>query len=94
MAINYFHANSPNVLLRSFLLAQKRTKKGSQSLGPALRDCPALLETTGSLKTRCAQTGQTPFSVVSVVLGGVKWHLLDTYIIFICILIQDIAVSS
>ena len=40
-------------LVRSFsLLAQrKRTKrKGSRSLGPAIRDCPALLETTGSLK--------------------------------------------
>ena len=40
-------------LVRSFsLLAQrKRTKrKGSRSLGPAMRDCPALLETTGSLK--------------------------------------------
>ena len=45
---------------------QKRTKKGSQSLGPALRNCPALLETTGSLKTRevytplrGAQTGRS-----------------------------------
>jgi hypothetical protein len=60
--------------IRSFLFAQKRTKKGSQSLGPLLRGYPALLKTTGSLKTRFAQTGQTPVSVVSVVLGGVKWQ--------------------
>jgi len=36
-------------------------RKGSSSLGPALRDYPVLLETTGSLKTRFAQTIQTPF---------------------------------
>ena len=51
--------------IRSFsLLAQrKRTKrKGTQSLGPALRNCPALLETAGSLKTRYAQTGSNSYS--------------------------------
>jgi len=31
-----------------------------------------LLEMTGSLKTRSAQTVQAPFSVISVVLGCVK----------------------
>ena len=64
------------------LLAQRKRnssvlygeRKGSRSLDPAMRDYPALLETTGSLKTRYAQTGQTPVSVVSVVLGCVKWH--------------------
>jgi len=35
--------------------------------------CPALLEPAGSLKTRFAQTGQTPFSADSLLLGCVKW---------------------
>jgi len=42
------------------------------------RDCPALLETVGSLKTRTpllgTQKGQTPVSIISVVLVGVKWQ--------------------
>jgi hypothetical protein len=50
------------------LFAQKRTKKGSQSLAASLLAFGylALLETTGSLKTRFAQTCQTPVSVVFV----------------------------
>jgi len=73
---------------RSFsLLAQrKRTKrKGSQSFGPPGADFPALLETTGSLKTRPlwrTQTGSNSFSVFSVVLGGMKWQKQKTYLIF------------
>jgi len=35
---------------------------------------PALHESAGSLKTRFAQTGQTPFSADSLLLGGVKWQ--------------------
>ena len=64
----------------SLLSQRKRTKrKGNLSLGPALRDYLALLETIGSLKLaefmprRGAQTGQTPVSIVSVVLSSVKW---------------------
>ncbi|KPK00279.1 MAG: hypothetical protein AMJ60_01890 [Desulfobacterales bacterium SG8_35] len=75
--------NDLQIPLYSFLLAQKRIKKGSQSLGFALRNFPPLLETTGSLKTRYAQTGQTPVSVVSVVLGCVKWQKLKRYILHI-----------
>jgi len=69
--------------LCSFLLAQKRTKKGSHSLGFALRNSPALLETTGSLKTRYAQTDQTPVSVISAVLGGVKCQYKKEYLLFV-----------
>jgi hypothetical protein len=35
---------------------------------------PALLQSAGSLKTRFAQTGQTPFSADSLLLGCVKWQ--------------------
>ena len=75
-------------IIRSFLLAQKRTKKGNQSLGSAMQNFPALLETTGSLKTRTpllrgAQTGQTPLPVASVVLGGVKWQKTEKTLIFV-----------
>jgi hypothetical protein len=48
-------------------------RKGSRSLGPPAAVYLALLELTGSLKTRYAQTGQTPVSAYSVVLGCVKW---------------------
>jgi hypothetical protein len=77
----YYFSN--HIFVRSFSLfvQRKRTKrKASLSLDPALRDSPALLEMTGSLKTRYAQTGQTPVSVISLVLGYVKW-LLKPYFI-------------
>jgi hypothetical protein len=70
------------IFLCSFsLLAQrKRTKrKGSRSLVPLAVEYPAFLETTGSLETRFTQTCQTPISVVSLVLGGVKWRLKTFY---------------
>jgi hypothetical protein len=44
-------------------------RKDSRSLGPTKRDFPALLESAGSLKTRFAQTVQTPISADSVLLG-------------------------
>jgi len=58
------------------LFAQrKRTKrKGNRSLGPPLADFPALRKSAGSLKTRFAQTGQTPFTADFVLLGCVKWQ--------------------
>ena len=49
-------------------------RKGSRSLGQPMADYPALLESAGSLKTRFAQTVQTPYSADSVLLGCVKWH--------------------
>ncbi len=56
------------------LFAQNEPKRAAVHLS-AGGGCPALLETTGSLETRSAQTCQTPISVVSLVLGCVKWHL-------------------
>jgi len=56
------------------LLAQNEPKRAAVHLS-ARGGCPALFEITGSLETRFAQTCQTPISVVSLVLGCVKWHL-------------------
>jgi len=42
-------------------------------------DFPVLLESSGSLKTRCVQTPQTPFPDVSAVRGCVKWQKTDDY---------------
>ncbi len=42
------------------------------SLGPS--DFLALLEAAGSLKTRFAQTVQTPLSAPSVVLSQCQWE--------------------
>jgi hypothetical protein len=70
------HNHETHMFLCSFsLFAQrKRTKrKGNRSLGPASWNFPAFLEKTGSLKTRFAQTVQTPDSAFSAVLGYVKW---------------------
>jgi hypothetical protein len=41
-----------NYFISSFLLAQKRTKKGSQSLGPPVADYPVLLKKEGRCETR------------------------------------------
>ena len=54
-----------------FFACPKKTnqKKGHQSFAPLSAEFPVLLEPAGSLKTRFAQTVQTPFSAVSAVLG-------------------------
>jgi hypothetical protein len=49
--------------------AAKRRKKRHQSFAPLSAWFPVLLKTAGSLKTRFAQTVQTPNSAVSAVLG-------------------------
>jgi hypothetical protein len=56
-------------------------RKDSLTLAVSLLACgfPALLEPAGSLKTRFAQTGQTPFSADSPLLGCVKWHYMKRY---------------
>ena len=60
----------------SFLYLHKETNQRncSRSLGSTASNSPVFLEKPGSLKTRFAQTVQTPFSVFSTVLGGVKWQ--------------------
>ena len=67
--------------LCSFLYLHKETnqRKCRRSLIPLAAECPALLETTGSLETRFAQTCQTPISVVSLGLSGVKRRLKTFY---------------
>jgi hypothetical protein len=54
-----------------FFACPKKTnqKKGHQSFAPLSAGYPVLLDPAGSLKTRFAQTVQTPFSAVSAVLG-------------------------
>jgi hypothetical protein len=53
----------------SLLAQRKRTKRKGTSHLFAFGEFPVLLEPAGSLKTRFAQTVQTPFSAVSAVLG-------------------------
>ena len=54
-----------------FVCPKKRTKeRAPRPLVPPLAGDPALLKADGSLKTRCAQTAQTPFSSASAMLGG------------------------
>jgi len=67
-----------------FACPKKRTKeKTANHLVRLKADCPVFLEMTGSLKTRCAQTSQTPVSVISVVLGGVKWQKHEKRLLFV-----------
>ncbi len=73
------------ILSRFFFFACPKEKepkrKGSRSLGPALRDYPALLELAGRCGTRIvytplrgAQTVLALNSANSVLLGCVKWQ--------------------
>ena len=60
----------------SFLFAQKRIKKGSRSLGPAMRDCPVLLAMNGRHR-KVAPLGvlrRVAYPLFAALLGGVKWH--------------------
>jgi hypothetical protein len=50
------------------LLAQKRTKKGSRSLGLPAADCPALLEKTGRCETRRLLAAQTVLALIRLFL--------------------------
>jgi len=52
-----------------FSVQRKRPKRKGTSHLSANGGFPVLLESAGSLKTRFAQTVQTPFSAVSAVLG-------------------------
>jgi hypothetical protein len=68
---------------------QKRSKKGSRSLGSTAFNLPVFHKTTGSLKTRSAQTVQTPFSVVFAVLRRREMAKSKTTPLFnICFLYQ------
>jgi hypothetical protein len=61
----------------SFLFAQKRTKKGSQSLVPLSAESPVLLEITGRCETRppvADSDSPRAFPVISSLLGCVKWQ--------------------
>jgi hypothetical protein len=66
------HKNLPTIdSLPLYPKGAKKTnqKKGHQSFAPLSAGFPVLLDPAGSLKTRFAQTVQTPFSAVSAVLG-------------------------
>jgi hypothetical protein len=72
-----------------FRVQRSEPKKGQPNTWSAKADCPALLEMTGSLKTRGvytplwgAQTSQTPVSAISAVLGGVKWQKQNNFFCF------------
>ncbi len=70
-------------MLLSLLALKKVTKEMHPVPCPAIAGSPVLLNTDGSLKTRFAQTGQTPFPPVSAVLGGVPMGGFAVSTIFI-----------